>query len=120
MWGGVWLRFRILSVFVFGALYFLFDVIEGALIEIRFDEFASIFLAVYAVWALVWRISDSTLRPKGIVIAMLYVGLAFSDLFIFASGSSGDELLLFFLTFVLIPVLLFPSLWKWRPWKRLA
>lgn len=110
MLDGVWLRLRILSVFCFGIGYFLFDIIEGAMFEFRLDEFISLALAGYAVWALVWQQSASSLRPKGMVVAGLYVLLFAADMFWFASGSSGDEFLSFLITFVAIPLLLFPSL----------
>lgn len=115
MLDGVWLRFRILSVFLLGVGYFLFDVIEGALIEVRFDELASIALAAYAVWALVWKGSDSKLRSKGYVIAGLYVLLTILDVFVFTSGSSLDEVCSFLITFVAVPLLLFPGLRAWLP-----
>ena len=110
MLSGIMLRFRILSVFLLGIGYFLFDVIEGALFEFRLDELISVALAVYAFWALVWQKSESTLRGKGLAIAGLYVLLAVADTFWFVSGSSWDEVSSFFITFVVIPIILFPSL----------
>ncbi len=114
MLAGIGLRLRILSVFLLGVAYFLFDIIEGALIEVRFDELVSLALAAYAVFALVWRGSTSGLRPKGFAIAGLYVLLFILDTFVFVSGSSLDEVCSFLVTFVIVPFLLFPKLRFWR------
>ncbi len=106
MLDSVWLRFRILSVVLLGVGYFFFDIIEGAMFELKVDELISLALAGYALWALVWQKSESSLRPKGMVVAGLYVLLTVADMFWFASGSSGDEFLSFLITFVAVPLLL--------------
>lgn len=121
MLDGAWLRFRILSVFLFGVGYFFFDVIEGAMFELKVDELISLALALYALWALVWQKSESSLRPKGMMVAGLYVLLTIADVLWFASGSSGDEFLSFLVTFVAVPLLLFPSLrQRLQFWRKVA